>query len=123
MQFVSSRDKSIAMVANLQLIETITFAVVHINNIPHTVFVSSSLKREVYTYRLYSKGASLLTRHAANHLRARIDISDVNTITMSVNDICSTPAKVVKSFRLALLRHSLIHHQLTSILGILQRMN
>ena len=57
----------------------------------------------IYGYRFDSKGANLWTRtrHAATHLVARIDISDGNII-IAIDDICSTPAKVVKSMRLAL---------------------
>ena len=56
-----------------------------------------------YGNRYYSKGANLWTRtrHAATYLGARIDISDRNII-IAIDDICSTPAKVVKSMRLAL---------------------
>ena len=60
------------MIMMYQLTETITSAIGHINSNPHT-------------YE-YSKGANLwnITWHIANHVGALIDISDENTITVSI---------------------------------------
>ena len=73
------------------------------HEIPLPEFLSGSQTHGLYGYRLYSKGAILWTRtrHAATYLGARIDISDGNII-IAIDDICSIPAKVVKSMRLAL---------------------
>ena len=93
----------ISSIANRQLSNTLNCAIGHDHEIPLTEFLSGSQTHGLYGYRFYSKGANLWTRtrHAATHLGARIDISDGNII-IAIDDICSTPAKVVKSMRLAL---------------------
>ena len=102
-QLLSSRDNMISSIANRQLSNTINCAIGHDHEIPLTEFLSGSQTHGLYGYRFYSKGANLWTRtrHAATHLGARIDISDGNII-IAIDDICSTPAKVLKSMRLAL---------------------
>ena len=93
----------ISSIDNRQLSNTLNCAIGHDHEIPLTEFLSGSQTHGLYGYRFYSKGANLWTRtrHAATHLGARIDISDGNII-IAIDDICSTPAKVVKSMRLAL---------------------
>ena len=88
---------------NRQLSNTLNCAIGHDHEIPLTEFLSGSQTHGLYGYRFYRKGANLWTRtrNAATHLGARIDISDGNII-IAIGDICSTPAKVVKSMRLAL---------------------
>ena len=102
-QLLSSRDNMISSIANRQLLNTLNCAIGHDHEIPLTEFLSVSQTHGLYGYRFYSKGANLWTRtrHAATHLGARIDISDGNII-IAIDDICSTPAKIVKSMRLAL---------------------
>ena len=96
-------DNMISSLANRQLSNTLNCAIGHDHEIRLTEFLSGSQTHGLYGYSVYSKGANLwtLTRHAATHLGARIDISDGNII-IAIDDICSTPAKVVKSMRLAL---------------------
>ena len=93
----------ISSIANRQLSNTLNCAIGHDHEIPLTEFLSGSQTHGLYGYRFYSKGANLWTRtrHAATHLGARIDISDGNII-IAIDDIFSTPAKLVKSMRLAL---------------------
>ena len=91
----------ISSIANHQLSNTLNCAIGHDHEIPLTEFISGSQTHGLYVYRFYSKGANLWThtRHLATYLRARIDIYDGNII-IAIDDICSTPAKVVKSMRL-----------------------
>ena len=91
-QLLSSRDNMISSISNRQLSNTLNCAIGHDHEI-----------HGLYGYRFYSKGATLWTRtrYSATHLGARIAISDGNII-IAIDDICSTPAKVVKSMRLAL---------------------
>ena len=93
----------ISSIANRQLSNTLNCTIGHDHEIPLTEFLFSSQTHGLYGYRFYSKGASIWrrTRLAATHLGARIDISDGN-ISIAIDYICSTPAKVVKSMRLAL---------------------
>ena len=93
----------ISSIANRQISNTLNCAIGHNHEIPLTELLSGSQTHWLYGYRFYNKGANLWTRirHAATYLGARIDISDGNTI-IAIDYICSTPAKVVKSMRLAL---------------------
>ena len=103
MQLLSSRDTMIYSIANRNDQPTINCAIGHDHEIPLTEFLSGRQTHWLYGYRFYRKGANLwtCTGHAATHLGARIDISDGNII-IAIDDIFSTPAKVVKSMRLAL---------------------
>ena len=75
-----------------------TTAVWNINNIPHAEFLSVSKTYGVYACKCYWKYANLWTRirHSANHLWLRIDTFDGNNIVISIEDICSTPTKLVQ---------------------------
>ena len=93
----------ISSIANLQLSNTLKCAIGYDHEIPLSEFLSGSQTHGLYCYRFYIKGTNLWTRtlHAATHLGARIDISDGNII-IAIDDIYSTPAKVVKTLRLAM---------------------
>ena len=89
----------ISSIANRQISNTLTCAIGHDHEIPLSEFLSGNQTHGLFGYRFYSKCANLW--HEATHLGARIDISDEN-ISIAIDDICSTPAKVVISMRLAL---------------------
>ena len=93
----------LSSIANRQLSNTLNCAIGNDHEIPLTEFLSGSQTHGLYGYRFYRKGANLWTRtrHATTHLGARIDIID-RYIIIAIDDICSTPAKVVKSIRFAL---------------------
>ena len=102
-QLLSSRDNMISLIANRQLTNTLNCAIGHDHEIPLSEFLSDNQTHGLYGYSFYSKGVNLWTRtrYAITRLGARIDISDGNII-IAIDNICSTPAKVVKSMRLAL---------------------
>ena len=60
--------------------------------------------KHIYAYSYHSKCANIWTRtiHAVRRTHLSIDVSNQKNISMTIDDICTAPAKAVKSLRLIL---------------------